>query len=227
VFAKIMDPVMPIERVTKYEDPLLDTLETRKLGEVTGGGTEMGKDKKIEWVGIDLQLADLDGAVELVRQRLRELGAPEGSVLEFKRGDQKISLPIHVYWLPTPATNAAPNYVDAPESEPARHILPEDIVQDSILLVRFSTNSFAVRFTYTEAGAKKMLAFREAHECQKVRVVVGSFETPPHEDMFQPMPPVFTNYTQWKEGWLKHRTDKFFCVSEDDAKKIVAGLKTK
>jgi hypothetical protein len=50
----------------------------------------MGKDKKIEWVGIDLQLADLDGAVELVRQRLRELGAPEGSVLEFKRGDAMV-----------------------------------------------------------------------------------------------------------------------------------------
>jgi len=42
-----------------------------------------------------MQLADLDGAVELVRQRLRELGAPGGSVLEFKRGDQQVSLPIH------------------------------------------------------------------------------------------------------------------------------------
>jgi hypothetical protein len=95
VFAKIMDPVMPIERGTKYEDPLADTLEGRKLGEVTGGGTQMDKDKKIEWVGIDIQLADLVGAVELVRQRLRELGAPAGSVLEFKRGDQQVSLPIH------------------------------------------------------------------------------------------------------------------------------------
>ncbi len=109
---------------------------------------------------------------------------------------------------------------------PARRILPEEIVQDSIQLVRFSTNSFAVRWTYTEAGAKKMLAFREAHEGQKVRTVVGSFESPPGEMVFRPMPPVFTNYAQWKEGWLKHRTDKFFGVSEDDAKKIVAGLKT-
>ena len=45
--------------------------------------------------------------------------------------------------------------------------------------------------------------------------------------MFRPMPPTFTNYTQWKEGWLKYRTDKFLGVSEGDAKKIVAGLKSR
>jgi len=110
---------------------------------------------------------------------------------------------------------------------PTRRIVPEDIAQDSIQLVRFSTNSFAVRWTYTEAGAKKMLEFREAHEGQKVRTVVGSFESPPGEMVFRPMPPTFTNYTQWKEGWLKHRTDKFFGVSEEDAKKIVEGLRKK
>ena len=110
---------------------------------------------------------------------------------------------------------------------PTRRILPEDIVQDSVQVVRFLTNNFAVRWTYTEAGAKKMLAFDEAHEGQKVRTIVGSFESHPGEIMFRPMPPLFTTYAQWKEGWLKHRTDKFFGVSEDDAKRIVAGLKTK
>lgn len=95
VFARIMDPVMPIKRGDKYEDPLSDTLEARKLGEVTGGGSQLDKDNKIQWVGIDIQLADLDVAVEVVRKRLRELGAPPGSVLEFKRGDQEVSLPIN------------------------------------------------------------------------------------------------------------------------------------
>src|SRR5580765_4002522 len=97
---------------------------------------------------------------------------------------------------------------------PTRRILPEDIVQDSIRTVRFSTNTFAVRFTYTGSGARKMLAFREAHEGQKVRTVAGEFESPPGEMMFRPMPPHFTTYAEWKEGWLKHRTDKFFGVSE-------------
>src|SRR5207245_2919771 len=108
-----------------------------------------------------------------------------------------------------------------------RRILPEDIVQESIRIFSVSTNSFAVSWTYTEAGAKRMLEFREAHEGQKVRTAVGEFVTPPCEIIFRPMPPTFTNYTQWKEGWLKWRTDKFFGMSEEDAKKFVAGLKTK
>jgi hypothetical protein len=122
----------------------------------------------------------------------------------------------------------------AQEAVPTRRILPEDIVRDSIQLFRFPTNrftfasnGFAVRWTYTEAGAKKMLAFREANEGKKVRTVIGEFEGQPGEMIFRPMPPLFTNYAQWKEGWLKHRRDKIFGVSEEDAKKIMAGLKSK
>jgi len=126
-----------------------------------------------------------------------------------------------------PAAAAVSNYVSAPESFLARHILPEDIVQDSFKLVRFSKNSFAVRLTYTETGAKKILAFNEVHQGQQVRLVIGSFETSPHAFIFRPMPPSFTNYTEWKQGWLKYRTDKIFTASEADAKKIAAGLKSK
>ncbi len=112
---------------------------------------------------------------------------------------------------------------------PTRTILPEEIVQESIRSYRPSadTNRFIVQWTYTETGAKKMLAFREAHKGQKIRTVIGNFESQPAEFIFRPMPPVFTNYAQWKEGWLKHRRDKVFFVSEDDAQKIVAGLKIK
>jgi len=131
---------------------------------------------------------------------------------------------------PTAADNASisgvPDSVSIPKETPTRRILPEDIVQASIQLWRFSTNKFAVKWTYTEAGASRMLAFRENHERQRVRTVVGSYETPLHEYKFVPMPPTFTNYAQWKEGWLKHPTDKFYGVSEENAKKIVAGLKS-
>jgi len=102
------------------------------------------------------------------------------------------------------ATNGVPNYVSVPEAVPTRRILPEDIVQDSIQLFRFSTNSFAVRWTYTEAGAKKAIAFWEAHPS-------------PH-----------ANYTaQWKEGWLKRRTDKCFFKTEETAKAFMAELSRK
>jgi hypothetical protein len=105
---------------------------------------------------------------------------------------------------------------------PTRRILPEEIEQDSIQTVRFSTNSFAVRFAYTEPGAKKMLAFRREHADHEVLMQVGSFE---RRTTIAPLEARPAGWTE--EGWLKRRTDKFFGVSEDDAKKIVEGLRKK
>ncbi len=128
------------------------------------------------------------------------------------------------------ATNAAPNYVSAPKSVPVISILPENIVADSVQLVRFSTNTFAVKWTYTEAGARRMLTFWEAHVGQTVCTEVGSYKFTGviapcfRPQSFQPMPGCAT-YFEWREGWLKHRTDKFCGVSRDDAKRIMAGLK--
>src|SRR5438477_12149822 len=62
------------------------------------------------------------------------------------------------------------------QAVPTRRILPEDIEQGSIQMVRFSTNSYAVRFTYTEAGARKMLAFEREHAGHEVITQVGTVE---------------------------------------------------
>ena len=113
------------------------------------------------------------------------------------------------------------------QSVPTIHILPEDIVQSSIQQFRFSSNSFAVRWTYTEAGAKKTLAFREAHDRQTIRTVVGDFESVGQIAPRSALPPGVASYSEWREGWLKHRGDKFFGVSETDAQKILAGLKSR
>lgn len=127
-----------------------------------------------------------------------------------------------VVWPFATATNAVSDYVTLPEPTPARSILPEDIEQDSIQMLRFSTDGFVVRFTYTEAGAKKMLAFRREHAGHEVVMHVGSFERRYTIAPLEAKPAAWT-----EEGYLKHRGDKFFGVSEDDAKKIVDGLKTK
>jgi hypothetical protein len=95
VFAKVVDPVSPLERASKYEEPLDEALRARELGGVTGGGTSMAQDGGIEWVGIDLDLVNLDHAVEFSRAKLRDLGAPAGSVLEYQVDGKKVSLPIH------------------------------------------------------------------------------------------------------------------------------------
>jgi hypothetical protein len=112
------------------------------------------------------------------------------------------------------------------QAVPIFRILPADVAQNSIRQFNFSSNCFAVKWTYTEAGAQKMLAFWEANKGQEARIEVGRFVTPLTENTFHPMPPTFTNYVQWKEGWLKHRTDKIFVVNETDAHEILAGLRS-
>ncbi len=54
----------------------------------------LSKDGKIEWIGIDIDLTDLNRGIEFCRRRLRELGAPPGSVLEYHIGGQKLSVQI-------------------------------------------------------------------------------------------------------------------------------------
>ncbi len=112
--------------------------------------------------------------------------------------------------------------VPAQESPPTIRILPEDIVQTSIKQRPSpgGTNKVAVFWQYTETGAKKMLAFWRAHAGEEVVEQVGDFEC--HPTLSTNKRP---NWTE--EGWLKSRTDKFFAVSEEDAKKIIAGFKGK
>jgi hypothetical protein len=106
---------------------------------------------------------------------------------------------------------------------PTLHICPDDVVQSSIQKWAMGTNKVMVRWAYTEAGAKKALLFWEMHAGDKTRTAVGSFVAPPC--ISQREEPV--TYGEWKKGWLKSRTDKFFAVSKDDAEAIVDGLKKK
>ena len=112
-----------------------------------------------------------------------------------------------------------------PPPIPTRRILPSEIVQESIRVIRTTRGDIGVRWTYTEAGATNMLVFQDAHEGQTVRTVIGTYQGQPHVHS-RALPPGITNHAQWRAGWLKTRTDKIIGVSEDDAKKIVAGLKS-
>lgn len=87
VFARIEEPLMPLQRGRKYEDPLNRALLQAGLGKVTGGGSVQGTDGTIEWISLDMQLVDLGEALDFVRTKLQELGAPKGSVLKFKKGE--------------------------------------------------------------------------------------------------------------------------------------------
>src|SRR4029077_16176444 len=70
-------------------------VQARGFGIVTGGGPQMSPDgSSVQWVGIDLELTDLGDALAFTRERLRELGAPAGSVLEYRAGEQKMTVQI-------------------------------------------------------------------------------------------------------------------------------------
>lgn len=95
VFVKVVESIRPIDRGHKYEDPLDAALKAANLGEVTGGGTSLTKDKKIEWVGLDVELFNVMKGLPFLRRMLVELGAPKGSTLEYEFNGKKIELPVH------------------------------------------------------------------------------------------------------------------------------------
>ncbi|MBL9134556.1 MAG: hypothetical protein JNK85_01745 [Verrucomicrobiales bacterium] len=105
---------------------------------------------------------------------------------------------------------------------PARRIHPEDVDQQSVQLVRLSTNTLAVSWTYTEDGAKKMLTFNREHAGREILIQVGDFE---HLIRIAPLDAQPAGWTE--RSYHKRRRDKFFTVREEDAKKIVEGLRTK
>jgi hypothetical protein len=94
IFAHINESVMPIERGAKYEDPLDAFLKSRNIGEITGGGSSLSKSGNIEWIGVDIELADPQKNITVLVQKLKDLGAPSGSYLEFTVNDKYEKVPI-------------------------------------------------------------------------------------------------------------------------------------
>ncbi len=96
VIARLNDRIQPIQRGDLYEDPLNVLLRKQSLGEVTGGGTQLGKDYEIEFCDIEIQLYDSsDKSLETVKGSLEELGARKGSKLILESTGQELPFGIH------------------------------------------------------------------------------------------------------------------------------------
>jgi hypothetical protein len=59
----------------EIDDPLNDALRNAGLGEVTGGGTGMGKSN------IDVEVTDANRGLSLIREVLQELGVAPSAVI--------------------------------------------------------------------------------------------------------------------------------------------------
>ena len=79
VLARMYEHIEPIDRGARYEDPLQEALEAKNIGRVTGGGSQLNELGAIEHGDVEIELADLDGAVSLVVEALERAGAPQGS----------------------------------------------------------------------------------------------------------------------------------------------------
>jgi hypothetical protein len=90
VYVKINESITPMARGTKYGDPLDAALKSARLGQVTGGGSSLSQAGKVEWVGIDIDLTDVEKGIPLIRKTLIELGAPKGSSIEYEISGRKI-----------------------------------------------------------------------------------------------------------------------------------------
>ncbi|MGD0812936.1 MAG: hypothetical protein ABSA83_04985 [Verrucomicrobiota bacterium] len=99
-------------------------------------------------------------------------------------------------------------------SIPTMTISSNDVVQTSIKVwdLRGQMNGFAVKWMYTEDGAKKVRGFRDAHVGEKVREHIGCF-------VFDGIIRDPVNTDTARDGLWK--------LSERDAKLAEAGLKGK
>src|SRR5262245_6148600 len=93
LYVKIPAAIMPLDRGEHFEDPLDDALQEAGVGEVTGGGSMMKPDGGIEYVGIDVDVTDLEKALPIIREVMQRQGAPEGSVIE--EGDNVYPIWLH------------------------------------------------------------------------------------------------------------------------------------
>ena len=81
VLARLYEHIEPIDRGERYEDPLQAALERTNIGQVTGGGSLLNELGGIEYVDIEIELANLAGALDVVVDALEKAGAGQGSEL--------------------------------------------------------------------------------------------------------------------------------------------------
>src|SRR5690349_1789865 len=79
IMARLYEPIQPMDRGDRYEDPLDAALNERQVGAVTGGGSQLDADGAIEFAEIEIELTDVEEGIAVAVEALEKAGAPEGS----------------------------------------------------------------------------------------------------------------------------------------------------
>jgi hypothetical protein len=89
VIARLYEHIEPIDRGNRYDDPLQARLDESRAGRVTGGGSQLNDLGGIDYVELELELANLEEAIGTVSASLEQSGAPKGSEL-IDGGDHRV-----------------------------------------------------------------------------------------------------------------------------------------
>jgi hypothetical protein len=81
LIARLYEHIEPLDRGTRYEDPLDAALRERGLGEVTGGGSQLTDSGEIEFADVEINVTNLDDALPVIVSTLEASGAPTGTEL--------------------------------------------------------------------------------------------------------------------------------------------------
>ena len=78
VYIKIPAPLGPLERGERYEDPLEAVLSQHQLGEVSGGGSQLGDEgadgtATVAFCGVDVSSTDRERTLAMLRDELLKL----------------------------------------------------------------------------------------------------------------------------------------------------------
>ena len=83
---RLYEHIEPMDRGSRYEDPLLDAFDAASLGTISGGGSQLTEVGQIEFVDIEVDATDIDRAVTTTVEVLEAAGAPEGSEIRSDDG---------------------------------------------------------------------------------------------------------------------------------------------
>src|SRR6476619_1458065 len=89
VLARLREHIEPMDRGSRYEDPVDAVLRERGLGQVTGGGSQLSESGELEYADIELELANLDFDET---SRTRTEAAGESSYHGYWQGSQETGL---------------------------------------------------------------------------------------------------------------------------------------